>query len=328
MYHLRYPIRNLIPASRIYPQQLVNTYFSMPAKPPAKNGIPIGYYAAKETYSTQDWKFGSSSLPDLKPAPITFWERQIQYNQLDVHPMACTIFASIGAVSDLTNYRFNLAQQKQLVQDARAVGFGDDGWFINGAVDLIRQWWQREKSSSMQTYRVEMGSPDMVDVLQKGYSIVTGYRGNSQYNDDVAADGQLDNINFGETNYGHAIRMVQDKTQTDIARVVVDNYNGYNSFNEYRIKINDLSSLVQTGVFFSDGYIFVNTMNNRFVDVPRNDKTEWYYEAVEWAAQQGLMGGYDDGSFHPNEPINRAQMAVILKKMHDQSTLASTPKPE
>jgi hypothetical protein len=284
---------------------------------PTQNGIPIGYFAAKESSSIQDWKFSSSGLADLKPAPIQFWERRIQYNQLDVHPMSCTIFASIGAISDLTNYRFSRPQITQMVLGAKQYGFSDDGWYINAAVDFVRKWWQQKVSPNLMSYRVEMASDQLQQVLSKGYSVVTGYRGNNQYNNDVAADGLLDNINFGETNYGHAIRMVRDAAKPDYARVVVDNYVGFNQFNEYRIKVADLATLVQKGVFFNEGYIFVNTMDNRFVDVPRNDKTEWYYAAVEWAAQEGLMMGANDGLFHPNDPITRAQMAVLLKKMHD-----------
>jgi S-layer homology domain len=289
-----------------------------------KNAIPIGYYAAKESTGVQDWKFGATGLADLKPAPVTFWDRQHQYNQLDVHPMSCTIFASIGAISDLTNYRFSTPQLTQMVLAARKVGFADDGWFVNAAVDFVRGWWQREKQGTMMSYRVNLASAEVAQVLQKGYSIVTGYRGNSQYNDDVGADGQLDMIEFGETNYGHAIRIVQDQAKPDQARVVVDNYVNYNSFNQYRIKIADLAQLVQKGVFFNDGYIFVNTMNNRFVDVPRTDKTEWYYSCVEWAAKEGLMSGYEDGTFRPTDPINRAQMAVLMKKLYDK--LAEEPK--
>lgn len=41
-------------------------------------------------------------------------------------------------------------------------------------------------------------------------------------------------------------------------------------------------------------------------------------EAIEWAAGQGLIKGYDDGTFRPNEPITRGQLASILKRYEEQ----------
>ena len=38
----------------------------------------------------------------------------------------------------------------------------------------------------------------------------------------------------------------------------------------------------------------------------------WYADAVSWAAENGLMGGYGDGLFGPEDNITREQMAQIL----------------
>ena len=46
-----------------------------------------------------------------------------------------------------------------------------------------------------------------------------------------------------------------------------------------------------------------------FPDVPADS---WYTEAVEWAAAAGIVLGYDDGSFGPNDAITREQLASIL----------------
>ena len=39
---------------------------------------------------------------------------------------------------------------------------------------------------------------------------------------------------------------------------------------------------------------------------------EWYAEAVAWAAAKGVITGYPDGSFGPDDPITREQLAVML----------------
>lgn len=38
----------------------------------------------------------------------------------------------------------------------------------------------------------------------------------------------------------------------------------------------------------------------------------WYAEAVRWATSQGIVGGYGNGNFGPNDPITREQLAVML----------------
>ena len=51
-------------------------------------------------------------------------------------------------------------------------------------------------------------------------------------------------------------------------------------------------------------------------DLPFADvaKGIWYYaDAVAWAAANGVVSGYGDGRFGPNDPITREQMALILQ---------------
>ena len=39
---------------------------------------------------------------------------------------------------------------------------------------------------------------------------------------------------------------------------------------------------------------------------------EWFAPAVSWAAEQGIVLGYNDGLFHPERPVTRAQLAVLF----------------
>ena len=52
-----------------------------------------------------------------------------------------------------------------------------------------------------------------------------------------------------------------------------------------------------------------------FVDVPSG---AWYYDAVTWAAANGIVGGYGNGLFGPNDPITREQLATMLYR-YEQS---------
>lgn len=51
---------------------------------------------------------------------------------------------------------------------------------------------------------------------------------------------------------------------------------------------------------------------NSFVDVVRGSGTAWFYDAVTWAQKNGIMGGYSNSSFAPNDPITREQLAAIF----------------
>ena len=49
-----------------------------------------------------------------------------------------------------------------------------------------------------------------------------------------------------------------------------------------------------------------------FSDVPAD---AWYTEAVVWAAEQGIMSGYDDGRFGVGDPVTREQLAAVLHRL-------------
>lgn len=38
------------------------------------------------------------------------------------------------------------------------------------------------------------------------------------------------------------------------------------------------------------------------------------YEAIEWAAAQGIVKGFSDGTFRPDEPLTRRQMCIMLQR--------------
>ncbi len=46
-----------------------------------------------------------------------------------------------------------------------------------------------------------------------------------------------------------------------------------------------------------------------FTDVAEND---WFYAAVQWASGEGIVNGYEDGSFKPDQAVTREELAVML----------------
>ena len=67
-----------------------------------------------------------------------------------------------------------------------------------------------------------------------------------------------------------------------------------------------------------------NTMLNFFVDVPA---TAYYYDAVLWAAMEGITSGTTATTFSPNNPCTRAQMATFLWRAAGSPEPVGTPHP-
>ena len=41
----------------------------------------------------------------------------------------------------------------------------------------------------------------------------------------------------------------------------------------------------------------------------------WAEESIRWCKEHGLMKGYPDGSFQPDKPVTRAELATVLKRL-------------
>ena len=48
-----------------------------------------------------------------------------------------------------------------------------------------------------------------------------------------------------------------------------------------------------------------------FSDVPADHP---YYDSIEWSAENGVTTGYPDGTYRPDDPVTRGEMAVFLKR--------------
>ncbi len=57
-----------------------------------------------------------------------------------------------------------------------------------------------------------------------------------------------------------------------------------------------------------------NLKENIFPDVPAS---HWAAEAIKFVKDNSLMTGKSNGNFYPDEPLTRAQMAVVLKRFYD-----------
>lgn len=63
------------------------------------------------------------------------------------------------------------------------------------------------------------------------------------------------------------------------------------------------------------------TKTNDFSDVSRSD---WFNNPVSTMAELGIVKGYPDGTFRPNEPITRAEFAAIAARFDESSRYGET----
>jgi hypothetical protein len=66
--------------------------------------------------------------------------------------------------------------------------------------------------------------------------------------------------------------------------------------------------MIVTMLWRMDGQKYPNYYMT-FKDVPAS---EWYTEAVRWAAAEKIVSGYDAEHFGPNDPVTREQLATML----------------
>ena len=58
-----------------------------------------------------------------------------------------------------------------------------------------------------------------------------------------------------------------------------------------------------------------NNQNHSFSDV---DHDHWAYVAIEMMKQEGILNGYADGRFGPNDSVSRAQIAAIIYRLYEK----------
>ena len=207
--------------------------------------------SAIETYDDRDYLLGGEVV--LDDPKHTYWDNKIEYHQPDTHKNSCTVHAAMGAYSDLTGHIFSLDERKDMWDMAIERGADPSiGWHLNMATKLVS-----DVVKDVDYWRVKVATEDFFKALDQGYTVICGYRGNAEYNKD-RNDGTLDDLIFGTSTYGHAVRIVKAQ---DYYEIIVDNYSKGWFTNTYKIEREHLDDLVANGVFFQNGYVFELKVN-------------------------------------------------------------------
>ena len=54
------------------------------------------------------------------------------------------------------------------------------------------------------------------------------------------------------------------------------------------------------------------------VEKQKDYEGHWAEKYIRWCIEHGLMMGYEDGSFGPDKPVTRAELATVLRRLEDR----------
>ena len=221
----------------------------------------------KETdYKLTEWLL--DALPTLYQQDDIIFE----YNQFNQKwsQKSCTLFSPIWAISDLMNIEIWLDTIKAWDKDSYNHWRKEwEWWWVALGVEFIADKYN-DSDFAKKHWKVAYYSIDLKDnalvkkVLDKHYTICTGYDGNATYNNDKNKDWILNGTTFWKSTYWHAVSAIwSDKNPARIK----DNYKGI-KYNIYEVE-HEFSEIPW---FFNRGYVFTKVAEDALEEVKRLNK--------------------------------------------------------
>ena len=236
-----------------------------------ENGC-YGLWEKPTDYKLTEW------LLDALPTLYQQDEIIFQYNQgtQDWSTKSCTLFSPIGAVSDLFNVEIPLETIKVWDNDSYSKGRPkNSGWLVASGVDHITNEWNKsdfaKQYGKVAYYSIDLRDDDLVKkVLDKRYTICTGYNGNATYNKDKR-DWVLDGTEFWTSTYGHAVNAIWG---INTPSRIKDNYYKSVSYNIYDVA----HEFSEIPCFFDRGYVLTKVAEDALEDIKRLNKMKTLVE--------------------------------------------------
>ena len=208
----------------------------------------------------------------LDALPTLYQQDEIiyQYNQsLNTwSEKSCTLFSPIGAISDLFNVEIWLDIAEQWDNDSYGKGrMKDSWWFVALWVEhIVKEWNMSElakKYWKAAYYSIDLKNDNLVKwVLDKRYTICTGYQWNSKYNTDKR-DWLLELTDFGTSTYWHAVGAIW--SINDCPLRIKDNYYKTVKYNIYDVK----HPFSELDCFYDRWYVITKVAEDKLEEVKR-----------------------------------------------------------
>lgn len=156
---------------------------------------------------------------DLLPTLVRKDEVRYEYNQYKYSwsYVSCTIFAAVGMISDLFNYKFTYDEIREIDELSYTRGrVRWQWWFVQSAVKLVADWWNEKMDRKVAYYRIAKTNDSIVeDALDKLYTLDWNYCPTKEYNEDKA-DWMLDGTEFWKQTNWHSVCVVKKGWQRSI----------------------------------------------------------------------------------------------------------------
>src|SRR5690606_25411207 len=107
--------------------------------------------------------------------------------------------------------------------------------------------------------------------------------------------------------------------EKDIAELV--KRNAISGYGDYTFRPNETMSRAEAVSLLVNAFRAQGTASVQFRDVRR---THWAYEAIRRAVSAGIVTGFSDGSFRPDQKVTRAEMAAMLGRALGLKELPAT----
>ena len=241
---------------------LYHKYFNMEEE---INGC-LWLWEKESDYKLTEW------LLDALPTLYQQDEIIFQYNQWNQKwsQKSCTLFSPIWAISDLFNVEIPLDTIKVWDKDSYSNGRIEwEWWLVARGVEHITDEWNAsdfaKKYGKVAYYSIDLKDDVLVKkVLDKRYTICTGYQGNSTYNNDKNKDWILNGTSFWKATYGHAVNAIRWITTPSRIK---DNYY-WITYNIYGVE-HEFSDLP---CYYSRGYVLTKVAEDALEEVKRLNK--------------------------------------------------------
>lgn len=216
----------------------------------------IGIWECTTDYLLTWWEV--EQLPELVQQDTQIYE----YNQGSTPH--CTLYSAFGAVSDLFNYEFTQKEIDEMVEESYNRGRVKwQWWYVKNAVDLVADYWNEHHAKLWKVvyYRVSLYDTELVDkILNKNYTLCSGYNWNAKYNSDYKQDWILNGVSFPWATYWHAVSWIGREWK----RYIKDNYKWRKSWtlstNIYEVE-HTPSELVSWWTYFANAYLYSKVNN-------------------------------------------------------------------
>jgi len=221
------------------------------------------------------WSNKVSLLHDL-PRQDNVISEDNQYTRLDGRlRMFCTGFNALMLIRSIYNVIDFSDDDWEEYRKYSQYKYWYEEWEPNLSrtwVECARTYWNTKEDHKVNSWRRDVQSKDVDDVLDLWYWIALSYRWNSKYNNDYQTDNILDGFDFWPYTYWHMTCCYR----IDWYNYIVDS-SYWKPYNRYRLK-SDFKKLVWSWLYYPTAYIMTPELTPEEVSF----KKEYEYWIELW----------------------------------------------